>query len=446
MNTIQRLLATILLVGLPMQACSQNILSIGNGSALPGDNVSIGVQITHDDPVLGFSFGAVHDGAVLTPTSLVQGAALAPLNGGTGAEYFFEDLAPANGPGVVLACIFTFGGVLDSLPPGADQEVAVINYTVSPSATPGSSTAVSPSTALGVPPINIVFTVGGVSVFPSTTAGSASVEVPAPSGLTNTLADICSCSYDFNWTNNASYTGIQVRLLGSLVATLPGSATSATVILPASTADVCVTGVIGPASSAQTCVDDSCPGYSQPPPPSGLSCSILDTDPVSGCTVDASWTNPGGYSSIDVFVNGILAESIPSNAVAWQGALSLSPDAQDICIEATDACGGVLAQVCCQLTCTAGPIFIRGDCNADSLYNIADVVAALSFLFGGAGPPPCGDACDINDDGAQDISDPVFLLSNLFSSGNFPPAPYPDCGEDPTEPDGIDCSSFPPCP
>ena len=89
---------------------------------------------------------------------------------------------------------------------------------------------------------------------------------------------------------------------------------------------------------------------------------------------------------------------------------------------------------------------MRGDCNSDGNNNIADVVAALSFLFGGAGTPLCGDACDLNDDGSFDISDPVFLLSNLFSNGNNPPAPYPDCGLDPTDTDAIDCANFPACP
>ena len=99
------------------------------------------------------------------------------------------------------------------------------------------------------------------------------------------------------------------------------------------------------------------------------------------------------------------------------------------------------------MICDAGPIFVRGDCNGDGGgNNIADVVAALGFLFAGTGTPLCGDACDMNDDGGFDISDAVFLLSNLFSNGDFPPAPYPNCGVDGTDTDSITCDSFPACP
>lgn len=425
---------------------AQNIFTVGDGSAMPGDNVTISVQIAHDDPVLGFSYGVRHDGGTLTPLGIDQGSALAPLNGGTGADYFFEDLNPANGPGVILACIFTFGGSLDSLPAGSGQEIATMEYAVSASATAGSSSALNPATDLGSPPTNIVFTVGGVSVFPATEAGSVTVEVPAPTGVSTTLTDICICSHQVNWTNNAVYSTVQVRVGGTLVATVPGSATSATVTLPTATTDICVRGVVGPVSSTDSCTTGSCPVFVPPPAPNSLACNILTTDPISGCTVEASWANQGSYSVINVYLDGVLQSTETGTTTSWQSSLGLSPDAQQICIEALDDCGGVLSQVCCDVICDAGPIFVRGDCNADGANNIADVVAALGFLFAGAGIPLCGDACDINDDGGFDISDAVFLLSNLFSDGNFPPAPYPNCGVDATDTDSIDCDSFPPCP
>jgi hypothetical protein len=237
-----------------------------------------------------------------------------------------------------------------------------------------------------------------------------------------------------------------IRAVGTLVATVPGSATSATVTLPTATTDICVRGVVGPVSSTDSCTTGSCPVFVPPPAPNSLACSILTTDPVSGCTVEASWANQGSYSVINVYLDGVLQSTETGTTTSWQSSLGLSPDAQQICIEALDDCGGVLSQVCCDVICDAGPIFVRGDCNADGANNIADVVAALGFLFAGAGIPLCGDACDINDDGGFDISDAVFLLSNLFSDGNFPPAPYPNCGVDATDTDSIDCDSFPPCP
>ena len=425
---------------------AQNIFTVGDGSVLPGNNVTVSVQIAHDDPVLGFSYGVRHDGATLTPVGINQGSALVPLNGGTGADYFFEDLAPANGPGVILACIFTFGGSLDSLPAGSGQEIATMEYAVSGSATAGSSSPLDPATDLGSPATNIVFTVGGASVFPATEAGSVTIEVEAPTGVSTSLADICDCSHVVSWTNNAAYSIVQVRVGGTLVATTAGSATSATVILPTTTTDICVRGVAGAVSSADTCITGSCPVFVPPPAPDNLACSILNTDPINGCTFEASWTNQGSYSSINVYLDGVLQGTEAGGSTSWTSTLALSPNSQQICIEAVDICGGLLSQVCCNVTCDAGPIFVRGDCNTDGDNNIADVVAALGFLFGGTGTPLCGDACDINDDGGFDISDAVYLLSNLFSNGNFPPAPYPNCGVDGTDTDPITCDDFPPCP
>ncbi|HIN81240.1 MAG TPA: hypothetical protein EYN40_06715 [Planctomycetes bacterium] len=90
--------------------------------------------------------------------------------------------------------------------------------------------------------------------------------------------------------------------------------------------------------------------------------------------------------------------------------------------------------------------FRRADCNADGQTDIADAISVLNYLFGAGGEPPCRDACDINDDGTLDISDAISSLADLFDP-TFPPVPppHPGCGADPTS-DGLNCSTFPPCP
>jgi len=92
----------------------------------------------------------------------------------------------------------------------------------------------------------------------------------------------------------------------------------------------------------------------------------------------------------------------------------------------------------------AGGTFTRGDINDDSVINIADAVAALSYLFNG-GPATCLDAVDTNDDGTANVADGVYLLSFLFSGGSALPAPSPGCGADPTT-DPLDCASYSSCP
>lgn len=91
----------------------------------------------------------------------------------------------------------------------------------------------------------------------------------------------------------------------------------------------------------------------------------------------------------------------------------------------------------------------RGDCNADGLFNIADAVFVLGFLFptGGAPTLSCEDACDANDDGSLNIADAVAALGTLFPTGPpiALPAPFPGCGDDPTT-DSLGCGGFPACP
>ena len=89
--------------------------------------------------------------------------------------------------------------------------------------------------------------------------------------------------------------------------------------------------------------------------------------------------------------------------------------------------------------------FIRGDGNGDGIIDVADPIYGLNYLFSDEkSTTPCEDALDANDDGETDIADPVYLLAFLFSQGIAPPAPFPDCGADPSE-DELGCDESPVC-
>ena len=91
------------------------------------------------------------------------------------------------------------------------------------------------------------------------------------------------------------------------------------------------------------------------------------------------------------------------------------------------------------------PEFIRGDCNNDMSFNVADVIYHLTSLFASGPPPPCRAACDMDLSGNDDIADSVQMLYVLFQAAPDPPAPFPDCG--PADPAGPtpDCQ-WPICP
>jgi hypothetical protein len=89
--------------------------------------------------------------------------------------------------------------------------------------------------------------------------------------------------------------------------------------------------------------------------------------------------------------------------------------------------------------------FVRGDVDQSSRLDVSDAVAVLRFLFAGERDlVTCEDAADADDSGVLDTSDAVFLLGALFRGGPAPAAPFPDCGEDPTE-DALGCDAYDVC-
>ncbi len=92
-------------------------------------------------------------------------------------------------------------------------------------------------------------------------------------------------------------------------------------------------------------------------------------------------------------------------------------------------------------SCTV--LFVRGDANADSMIDLGDAIATISYLFEGL-VLPCVTALDANDDSAIDTSDAIFTLYYLFRRGSAPTAPFVACGPDPT-PDSLACDAYPPC-
>ncbi len=86
--------------------------------------------------------------------------------------------------------------------------------------------------------------------------------------------------------------------------------------------------------------------------------------------------------------------------------------------------------------------FVRGDADGDgALVAIPDAITVLSGLFDPGVTLICPLAADANDDGAVDLGDAIFILNYGFVGGAPPPAPFAECGEDPT-PDALECGAF----
>jgi hypothetical protein len=97
------------------------------------------------------------------------------------------------------------------------------------------------------------------------------------------------------------------------------------------------------------------------------------------------------------------------------------------------------------LTAQQPATFVRGDLNQNGRLEVTDAIIVLRFLFAGEREPvTCEDAADIDDDGQLAVTDPVALLDGLFRGGPAPPAPFRDCGADPT-PDALGCRAYEIC-
>lgn len=88
----------------------------------------------------------------------------------------------------------------------------------------------------------------------------------------------------------------------------------------------------------------------------------------------------------------------------------------------------------------APEMFRRSDVNDDGVRDISDVVSILNIVVSGR-ECTCKKAADANDDGFIDVSDAIFLLRYVFGGKGEPPAPWVECGEDPT-PDALTCDAF----
>lgn len=416
-----------------------------NESGLPGSSVDVSVTMDSSDPIRGYSLGLSHD-ADLILTGIVQGAASAATNSGMGADFIHTDLNAIGGPGGILGVVISLSAPIEDIPVGSSLELGVFSYTISGGATPGSSLPVSFTDALGQPTVSTVVSVAGTTFVPTQNDGSVLVEVPAVNNLTCSLIDPCVCDFDIAWTNPVVYDSITVTLGGATVATLGGVATSTTVSLPQGNMDqVCVIGTVGGVDSALECCMIDCPVVPAGQPPQNLVCTV---DPMT-CVATVTWTNPETYLGIEVTFDGAFEANLGGTATSTTVTLPDMDVTHEICLVATDGCGVVLAPVCCMVVCTTtDPQFVRGECNGDNMYNIADAIAYLGFLFPSGTPTAllCLNACDCNDDENLDIGDAICILSGLFGDVTVPPLPpHPGCGIDPT-PGALGCDSYAGCP
>lgn len=88
-------------------------------------------------------------------------------------------------------------------------------------------------------------------------------------------------------------------------------------------------------------------------------------------------------------------------------------------------------------------LFDRGDCNADTAFNLIDVMVLLDYLFlDGPRPGECLALCDFNEDGDLRLTDALTMLNGKFNGGTMPTGGPIDCNDAPT----VTCGGGGTCP
>lgn len=171
-----------------------------------------------------------------------------------------------------------------------------------------------------------------------------------------------------------------------------------------------------------------------------LSFSDGTTLPPSGevalLALDVEVTIPsGGCDDVALLLeDGLQGTGQPvDNKITWKGD-TYRDDGGDF-----DADGDPVQNVRIRVCPVGGTGFQRGNCDGTGSINVADAIFALNRLFLGGSTPACMDACDTDDNGTFNITDAVYALNYLFLGGGQPPAPFPACGDDPTD-DELDCA------
>ncbi|HIA27734.1 MAG TPA: hypothetical protein EYN79_06380 [Planctomycetes bacterium] len=416
---------------------AQFTYSASGGSGIAGSSVGNMVMLDNSQDVLGFSMGITHDAILLTPTLAEVGAGVTGALGGNSPGYFFSDLNPVNGPGVVVGCVLSLAPPLQVLAPGSGHHLVTITYDVALTAEPGSSSPITFVNTLGNPPITNVVSVSGVSQFPALIHGQITVDNPPASAVTCQVDDDCTGASTLSWANGGTYDSIEIYRNAVLETTLLGSATSYNTSLAANVAtEMCVVGIRNAVSSVAAC----CSATWTPIPPAVGPSDIVCTIDHATCTVTVTWTNnQADYASLELLLDGVLSQSLAGSATGASIVIAEGAP-HTISLAGSGFCGEAMAEISCLIECLPER-FIRSDGNGDNGIDISDPIYLLAYLFS-SGAGPCLDALDANDSGAIDVADAIFVLAFIFSGGLEPPAPFPACGPDPTDTDSLDCANY----
>lgn len=371
----------------------------------------------------GWSFGVCHDGAALTLNTFVNSALVNTINGGQMPGFGSTTLVSPTTGGTQGVVIDLFG--VNKLAPGTGYSFVNMNYSAVNMTT---TTNIAICGTLGNPAVADIIVIAGGSVTPTEVDASVSItelalitlRVVAPALQNDNSAFAASVEFDNvgsdlvdGWSYGVCHDGALLTLTSftdsALVATINGG--------------------MMPGFGATTLVGAGSGG-------------------TQGIVIDLFGVNklaPGtGYAFVNMGYTGADVAMDTDTTVSICDTLG-NPAVDDVIVigGASFPPAGVAATI--TLRDLVAPEFVRGECNGDGHYNIADGIWTLNMLFQGGPASSCNEACDANNDGAVDAADAMYTFFYQLLDGPAPPAPFPNCGTDPEDPIGADCTSFAGC-
>lgn len=424
-------LGGVLLPGGPLLA--QSTFSVDSASATTGSTVTLEVRLDHLGAGLsGWSLGVCSDPTDLVLDSVTDGPALLTARNGAPPDFHLLTMLPGGFTSGVVVCFV--GCAL--LPAGTDLLLYEPSYTVVGLAPTFAEVAVCPT--LGDPPVAVVVldpigdpstpaTVpGGVDIpgplplryalsiangealydpddgIASPEVGVALVEEPDSAGAPNSVT-----GFTIPVRHDPLYLSGMGAVPGPDLVALGGGTGPETFLVDVTPDGIVVSATIAPGTPWMATIPQEAVTLLYETVPSSLAFNFFGV--TTGLAVDASVTTPVTAPLVTATV------ALPLGLTAAEGSIHLVPRQS----------------------------FRRGDANDDGTVDIADVLAALNYLFTG-GSLSCLAASDANGDAMLDIGDTISLLNYLFTSGAPPAAPFPDCGFDPTT--SLGCSFHGACP
>ena len=404
--------ALVLLISLSGGAFAQEAtFTAGSGSAPLGGLGTLSMTLDNSgQDIAGWSFGVCNDPAVATVNAANSGADTETAKNGSPPDFNQISVFPEGATQGVVLC-FTGCAVVADV---SGFEMLTVEYN---GVTEG-NTSIEFCNSLGAPPVATVVVVNGASLAPNQTSGVLEV-VGVPDPEFTYVASNSSANYP----SGGGIGGVAVNA-GFSIDETDNSGSGG--VFPNDTQGFSMGFASDAALVSPVAVNVTLP----------FTADFAETNTfANGWTLGVVYSFTGGVvlqfdSAIEVAnvdyegVAGALVgvEGTTSSPLTMDSGLG-SPPVSNVVVVGGGSFPAAGVEGSLAFTGTTTNPFLSGDCNADSIVNIADIVWSLAELFKSGPTANCEIACDVNLDGAHDAADPVYTANFIFLSGPAPAGP-----------------------